>query len=150
YGSFFFSSRRRHTRFSRDWSSDVCSSDLCGAAVKVTRCSCSLGGAFQARAVRLRLAGVRRMTLGPFTFAPVAPYTVPVRESGASLPPDGPADKVKVFNADDQPAGPQGPHLAEGQEQGSGDGAEPAEARRLHSRLYYDPEEAELGAAQGR
>src|SRR5690606_40557679 len=24
----FFSSRRRHTRFSRDWSSDVCSSDL--------------------------------------------------------------------------------------------------------------------------
>src|SRR5690606_40291488 len=25
---FFFSSRRRHTRFSRDWSSDVCSSDL--------------------------------------------------------------------------------------------------------------------------
>src|SRR5690606_40730143 len=28
YSSFFFSSRRRHTRFSRDWSSDVCSSDL--------------------------------------------------------------------------------------------------------------------------
>src|SRR5690606_39572818 len=27
-GGFFFSSRRRHTRFSRDWSSDVCSSDL--------------------------------------------------------------------------------------------------------------------------
>src|SRR6266700_5501191 len=27
-GFFFFSSRRRHTRFSRDWSSDVCSSDL--------------------------------------------------------------------------------------------------------------------------
>src|SRR5690606_40413542 len=26
--SLFFSSRRRHTRFSRDWSSDVCSSDL--------------------------------------------------------------------------------------------------------------------------
>src|SRR2546429_1593561 len=26
--SFFFSSRRRHTRCSRDWSSDVCSSDL--------------------------------------------------------------------------------------------------------------------------
>src|SRR2546421_7188408 len=28
---FFFSSRRRHTRSDRDWSSDVCSSDLpCG------------------------------------------------------------------------------------------------------------------------
>src|SRR2546422_2860659 len=28
---FFFSSRRRHTRCSRDWSSDVCSSDLAGS-----------------------------------------------------------------------------------------------------------------------
>src|SRR5690606_9811370 len=28
-----FSSRRRHTRFSRDWSSDVCSSDLTANAV---------------------------------------------------------------------------------------------------------------------
>src|SRR5699024_11310604 len=27
---FFFSSRRRHTRSKRDWSSDVCSSDLSG------------------------------------------------------------------------------------------------------------------------
>src|SRR5947209_19371969 len=26
--AFFFSSRRRHTRYWRDWSSDVCSSDL--------------------------------------------------------------------------------------------------------------------------
>src|SRR3712207_7568676 len=28
YCIFFFSSRRRHTRYWRDWSSDVCSSDL--------------------------------------------------------------------------------------------------------------------------
>src|SRR3989442_15690669 len=28
WGIFFFSSRRRHTRCGRDWSSDVCSSDL--------------------------------------------------------------------------------------------------------------------------
>src|SRR5699024_12080095 len=28
---FFFSSRRRHTRSKRDWSSDVCSSDLGGS-----------------------------------------------------------------------------------------------------------------------
>src|SRR3712207_7536487 len=28
YILFFFSSRRRHTRYWRDWSSDVCSSDL--------------------------------------------------------------------------------------------------------------------------
>src|SRR5690554_7133712 len=30
---FFFSSRRRHTRCGRDWSSDVCSSDLMGVPV---------------------------------------------------------------------------------------------------------------------
>src|SRR5690606_40106520 len=28
FSRFFFSTRGRHTRFSRDWSSDVCSSDL--------------------------------------------------------------------------------------------------------------------------
>src|SRR5947209_14972743 len=33
---FFFSSRRRHTRYWRDWSSDVCSSDLSSA----TRLGC--------------------------------------------------------------------------------------------------------------
>src|SRR5439155_10140522 len=31
---FFFSSRRRHTRWPRDWSSDVCSSDL-GASLSI-------------------------------------------------------------------------------------------------------------------
>src|SRR5690606_40083257 len=31
---FFFSSRRRHTRFSRDWSSDVCSSDLADSSAQ--------------------------------------------------------------------------------------------------------------------
>ena len=38
---FFFSSRTRHTRFTGDWSSDVCSSDLSpgniGEALKVIR-----------------------------------------------------------------------------------------------------------------
>src|SRR5216684_7450436 len=32
---FFFSSRRRHTRCSRDWSSDVCSSDLIDRRVRL-------------------------------------------------------------------------------------------------------------------
>src|SRR5882757_4205358 len=32
---FFFSSRRRHTRYWRDWSSDVCSSDLGARAAKL-------------------------------------------------------------------------------------------------------------------
>src|SRR5438132_9983378 len=34
---FFFSSRRRHTRSLCDWSSDVCSSDLCGARICLGR-----------------------------------------------------------------------------------------------------------------
>src|SRR5256884_7190724 len=34
---FFFSSRRRHTRCSRDWSSDVCSSDLIVAGIVMLR-----------------------------------------------------------------------------------------------------------------
>src|SRR5256886_11796109 len=32
---FFFSSRRRHTRFDCDWSSDVCSSDLRKIAIEL-------------------------------------------------------------------------------------------------------------------
>src|SRR5256884_7359676 len=35
-GCFFFSSRRRHTRCSRDWSSDVCSSDLLASSLHGT------------------------------------------------------------------------------------------------------------------
>src|SRR5690606_6845206 len=46
---FFFSSRRRHTRFSRDWSSDVCSSDLAAA----------LSGRAVGRAAAARRAGAR-------------------------------------------------------------------------------------------
>src|SRR5699024_1711329 len=42
--SFFFSSRRRHTRSKRDWSSDVCSSDL-GKADYIA--STDTSGAFQ-------------------------------------------------------------------------------------------------------
>src|SRR2546430_3175650 len=36
---FFFSSRRRHTRFDCDWSSDVCSSDLSASGRRVIRSS---------------------------------------------------------------------------------------------------------------
>src|SRR6266853_4000858 len=38
---FFFSSRRRHTRFDCDWSSDVCSSDL---STNPNPCVASTGG----------------------------------------------------------------------------------------------------------
>src|SRR6266403_3525210 len=43
---FFFSSRRRHTRSLRDWSSDVCSSDLRLAAL------CNVGDNHDLRAAR--------------------------------------------------------------------------------------------------
>src|SRR5256884_4095261 len=39
---FFFSSRRRHTRCSRDWSSDVCSSDLSTSRQMLSACAGSL------------------------------------------------------------------------------------------------------------
>src|SRR5690606_40222237 len=39
---FFFSSRRRHTRFSRDWSSDVCSSDLNQYDIQFLKAMCDL------------------------------------------------------------------------------------------------------------
>src|SRR3712207_9353464 len=37
---FFFSSRRRHTRYWRDWSSDVCSSDLSATAAALLDLDC--------------------------------------------------------------------------------------------------------------
>src|SRR3989449_5730268 len=53
---FFFSSRRRHTRCSRDWSSDVCSSDLVrGASDRVPEA--------------LQAVGVPVELLGPDTLA---------------------------------------------------------------------------------
>src|SRR3712207_9276475 len=45
---FFFSSRRRHTRYWRDWSSDVCSSDLAleaGAVIAAAGVANALQGA---------------------------------------------------------------------------------------------------------
>src|SRR5438309_6236778 len=42
---FFFSSRRRHTRWNCDWSSDVCSSDLRHIAV-VHSVGCAGGGTY--------------------------------------------------------------------------------------------------------
>src|SRR5699024_12094226 len=50
---FFFSSRRRHTRSKRDWSSDVCSSDL-NAGVDFVKTSTGFGpGAATIEAVEI-------------------------------------------------------------------------------------------------
>src|SRR5215475_1681043 len=60
---FFFSSRRRHTRFSRDWSSDVCSSDLLAGAAGAAPGDCvffAAGTPAQAR----ELLGAARLEIG--------------------------------------------------------------------------------------
>src|SRR3989449_7096441 len=58
--AFFFSSRRRHTRCSRDWSSDVCSSDLVssGHVVVATRSGTLLALPFDASRLELTGSGV--------------------------------------------------------------------------------------------
>src|SRR6202022_4032114 len=53
-------------------------------------------------------------------------------------------------DADDQPADRKSARRTEVAQEGSRAAAVAAEARRLHARLHHDPEEAELGASQGR
>src|SRR5699024_10004246 len=59
---FFFSSRRRHTRSKRDWSSDVCSSDLLRHGLRgggeVYDALLSAGGVQEAQVVRAHVVGV--------------------------------------------------------------------------------------------
>src|SRR2546430_12703153 len=43
---FFFSSRRRHTRFDCDWSSDVCSSDLVDLGTEVRQVVAGIAEAY--------------------------------------------------------------------------------------------------------
>src|SRR5688572_32799440 len=66
---FFFSSRRRHTRFDCDWSSDVCSSDL-ERELAVRACiAAAVGGVIGARIAWLLLHPSVAGTLGgPFAF----------------------------------------------------------------------------------
>src|SRR5690606_4314247 len=63
---FFFSSRRRHTRFSRDWSSDVCSSDLHEAGASAPSSSRTSFMAWRMSAAKKRLTcmvGIPRLVL---------------------------------------------------------------------------------------
>src|SRR5215510_9339873 len=58
---FFFSSRRRHTRWPRDWSSDVCSSDLLVRGLEARKHTKQRGLARAGRAEeRVELAGADR------------------------------------------------------------------------------------------
>src|SRR6266536_1540012 len=64
--SFFFSSRRRHTRSTRDWSSDVCSSDLGGGTVAFALVlNESALEAFYRATVTISLTGIDTKPPGP-------------------------------------------------------------------------------------
>src|SRR5207253_5841151 len=95
---FFFSSRRRHTRWPRDWSSDVCSSDLVSERM-VQSVDVFIGyrtnphldmrerGAEAAAAIREMLDGVKPQRA--FIRLPIVPPTVKIgrascRERGES------------------------------------------------------------------
>src|SRR5690349_9671514 len=58
-GFFFFSSRRRHTSSLRDWSSDVCSSDLTPAPI-VKRMADEIAAIVRTDEVRARLDAMGR------------------------------------------------------------------------------------------
>src|SRR5438105_13110122 len=61
YCLFFFSSRRRHTRSTRDWSSDVCSSDLHPLLTKLVNSGCPV------RTESLLSATRSRKSFAPFS-----------------------------------------------------------------------------------
>src|SRR5437762_13927022 len=68
--SFFFSSRRRHTRYIGDWSSDVCSSDLCSTSEgKRLEIATSMAG----RSRRTRYRGVSHSVRMDMRDAPKKP-----------------------------------------------------------------------------
>src|SRR4030066_2233884 len=82
---FFFSSRRRHTRFKCDWSSDVCSSDILyltygllvglgATGMGVVVCSSSVGKWFiKKRGVAIGIATMG-ISFGTMTLTPLAGY----------------------------------------------------------------------------
>src|SRR5216684_7550394 len=87
-GSFFFSSRRRHTRCSRDWSSDVCSSDLfllaARLALPVMAASLDAKPTVEEAAAKLEGMGVTRIALAPCLIGPEAD-PVTIEEAAATV-----------------------------------------------------------------
>src|SRR5256886_13785535 len=74
---FFFSSRRRHTRFDCDWSSDVCSSDLMTVGHDVVR---DLRASVAAGRLRVGFAPIpHRAGVPPATVLYASAYAVPAR-----------------------------------------------------------------------
>src|SRR5207249_8937139 len=78
---FFFSSRRRHTRSKRDWSSDVCSSDLTSISTRRS----ATGVAEPPRAGRVLLGAGAAATLGIQLVLAIRTRDLPVYRGAALL-----------------------------------------------------------------
>src|SRR6266496_4921666 len=76
--SFFFSSRRRHTRSLRDWSSDVCSSDLRDRRTADAERGWQVDLTGQVALVTGAASGIRRASARAFAAAGAAVVTVDV------------------------------------------------------------------------
>src|SRR5690606_39872315 len=81
---FFFSSRRRHTSFSRDWSSDVCSSDLTATAPPVVFHTLSISTGSSVEPSPDHPVSTPEDRLLPEAYPP--DHHLPSREAGAPLP----------------------------------------------------------------
>src|SRR5690606_14129515 len=90
---FFFSSRRRHTRFSRDWSSDVCSSDLYYAVVQNTVSDYE-------KFVRQRRGIIEFLVLDGFGYGPEHEVTFP--SDVVTLTNEGTAEADPIFELEVQ------------------------------------------------
>src|SRR2546422_1713276 len=94
FSFFFFSSRRRHTRCSRDWSSDVCSSDLppllAAATVLLAACHGGRGAADEAQAP----AGAQAVVGAGTAVATTQPFPQIVRAIGTVGPRPGPVAEL--------------------------------------------------------
>src|SRR2546429_7595989 len=97
---FFFSSRRRHTRCSRDWSSDVCSSDLLMMAWKIAPA----------------LAAGNTVVLKPAEFTPLTALCLAEIADEAGLPAGG----VNLMEGGGRAGGPVGEKRERGGEGKSG------------------------------
>src|SRR5256886_9895462 len=74
---FFFSSRRRHTRFDCDWSSDVCSSDLRFAFAGCFQSGIELAQRFDTRGKPIGASeSVRHIRVTPFCQIVVGPVWI--------------------------------------------------------------------------
>src|SRR5690242_20830981 len=89
---FFFSSRRRHTRSTCDWSSDVCSSDLLAGAAHVVQRLADQDAAEPSAAERLVDLGVGEhdpvrllLELGEAGELPALPELVALRSDRKSV-----------------------------------------------------------------